>query len=466
MSILIKNGTIVTSVSEYQADILVEGEKIAAIGKNLDSRARETVDASGKYILPGGVDNHSHFALPFGGTWTRGFETTPAAIVGGTTTVVDFAPQPEGLSIREAVSKHSEERAEGTSVVDFAFHGMVMDASDSLFEEIPSLAEAGIPTVKLFMAYKGTPFMVDDGILFRALETSKKTGVTIMVHAENGDLIDVLQKQCVEKGQVEPKYHAVSRPPTVETEATARAVGIAALADAPIFVVHVSCKGAMEAVRDAYQAGVAAYGETCPHYLTLGVDNLSRPDFEGAKYVCSPALRSPDHHEALWQALDRGWLQVVGSDHCGFNWKEQKHLGIDDFTKIPNGAPSVQYRLNILWTYGVRRGKISRQKLVDVYSTAPAKLNGLFPRKGDIAPGSDADLVIFDDTYEGVISVEDSLEGVDYCAFEGMEQKGRVEKIFLRGKLSVDDGRFVGEKGQGRLLKGEPFGSAYQGVCE
>ena len=272
----------------------MEDEKIAAIGKNAYGRGQETIDASGKYILPGGVDNDSHFALPFGGTWTRGFETTPAAIVGGTTTVVDFAPQPEGLSIKESVAKHSEERAERTSVVDFAFHGMVMNANESIFDEIPSLAAAGIPTVKLFMAYKGTPFMVDDSVLFRALEASKETGVTIMVHAENGDLIDALQKQCLDQGQVEPKYHAVSRPPIVEPEATTRAVAIADLAEAPIFVVHVSCKEAMEAVRNGYEAGVAAYGETCPHYLTLGIDNLSKPAFEGAKYVLpGPANAGP-----------------------------------------------------------------------------------------------------------------------------------------------------------------------------
>ncbi|MEW6080750.1 MAG: dihydropyrimidinase [Bacillota bacterium] len=461
MSLLIKNGTVVTSVGEQKADILIEGEKIAAIGKSLEGRAEEIIDASDRYILPGGIDQHSHFGLPFGGTWTRGFETTTAAIVGGTTTVVDFAPQPAGMSIRDAIRKHSEEKAEGVAVVDFAFHGMVMDVNETLFEEIPRLPEDGVPTLKLFMAYKGTPFMVDDATLFRALQASKNAGLTIMVHAENGDVIDVLQKQCVAAGQLEPKYHAVSRPPAVETEATARAMAIAKMAEAPIFVVHVTCREAMEAIRDAYIRGIRAYGETCPHYLTLSVDNLARPDFEGAKYVCSPALRSPEHHEALWQALDRGWLQVIGSDHCGFDWKEQKHMGKENFTKIPNGAPGVQYRLAVLWTYGVEAGRITRQKLVDLYSTAPAKFNGLFPQKGDIAVGSDADLVILDPKWEGVMSIETSLEGGDYCTYEGMKQKGRAEKVFLRGRLSVDDGKFVGEPGQGKPLKGEPFGAAY-----
>ncbi len=464
MSVLIANGTIVTSLGEYGADILVEGETIVAIGKGLDKRAAEVIDASGKYVLPGGVDNHTHFALPFGGTVTRGFETTPAAILGGTTTIVDYAPQPRGMSITDSVAKHDEERASGKSAVDYAFHGIVMDVTDGLFEEIPKLPERGIPTLKLFMAYKGTPYMVDDATLFKALQAAKKSGVTIMVHAENGDVIDLLQKQCVSSGQVDPKYHAVSRPPAVEAEATARAVAIAAMADAPIFVVHVSCREAMEAIRDAYIDGVSAYGETCPHYMTLGVDNLSKPNFEGAKYVCSPALRSPEHHAAMWQAIGKGWLQVVGSDHCGFDWKEQKHMGKDNFTKIPNGAPGVQYRLALLWTYGVETGKISRQKLVNVYATAPAKFNGLYPRKGDIAVGSDADIVIFDPQWEGTMSVNNSLEGVDFCAYEGMKQKGRVEKVFLRGNLSVDNGKFVGQAGQGRFLKGKPFGAAYQGL--
>jgi dihydropyrimidinase len=464
MSLLIKNGTIVTSTSEYKADILIRDEKIAAIGMNLDGQAQEIVDASGKYILPGGVDGHTHFAWPSGGIRTPGFETTPAAIVGGTTTVVDFAAQPHGLSIKEAVAKHAEEHAAGKSVVDYAFHGVIMDVNSHVFEEIPTLPDAGIATVKVFMTFKGTPLMVDDAALFRALQVSKKAGVTIMVHAENGDLVDVLQKQCLTAGLREPKYHAISRPPAVEAEATARALTIAALAEAPIFVVHVSCIEAMKAICNAYLSGTAAYGETCPQYLTLSVDNLSKPSFEGAKYVCSPALRSPQHHEALWQALDRGWLQVVGSDHCSFNWKHEKHMGFDDFTKIPNGAPGVQYRLAVLWTYGVESGKISRQRLVDVFATAPAKVNGLFPRKGDIAVGSDADLVIFDDRWEGVMSIKDSLEGVDYCAYEGMRQKGRVDKVYLRGKLSVDDGHFVGETGQGQYLKREPFGLAFQGI--
>ncbi|MHB0980514.1 MAG: dihydropyrimidinase [Thermoleophilia bacterium] len=464
MGLLIKSGTIVTAVEEYRADVLIEGGKIVAIGDNLESRATQVVDARGRYLLPGGVDQHTHFALPFGGTRTRGFETTTAAVVGGTTTIVDFAPQTPGLGIIDSVLKHEEEQAKGRSAVDYSFHGIVMDVSERLFDEMPRLPDQGIPTVKLFMAYKGTPFMVDDGTLFRYLRDARAHGITVMVHAENGDVIDVLQKACVRAGEVEPRFHAVSRPPLVEAEATARAMFLAAMAEAPIFVVHVSCRQAAEAIRTAYAAGQRAYGETCPHYLTLTVDNLAKPDFEGAKYVCSPALRTADHLEALWQAVGRGWLQVVGSDHCGFDWRSQKDMGREDFTKIPNGAPGVQHRMAVLWTHGVETGKISRQKFVDLCCTAPARFNGLFPRKGHIGVGADADMVVWDPGYRGRMTASDSLEGVDFTPYEGMQQKGRAQKVFLRGTLTVDDGAFVGSLGQGRWVKGEPYGAAYKGL--
>ncbi len=463
MSLLIKNGTIVTAADEYRADVLVDGEKIVAIGSGLDGRATRIVDAQGRYLLPGGIDQHTHFALPFGGTRTRGFETTTAAIVGGTTTIVDFAPQAAGLGLADSAIKHDEEQAKGKAATDYSFHGIAMDVSERLFDEIPTLADAGVPTVKLFMAYKGTPFMVDDATLYRYLRDAKAYGITVMVHAENGDIVDLLQKDCVKAGQLEPRYHALTRPPLVEAEATARAMSLAAMADAPIFVVHVTCREAAAAVRTAYLAGQRAYGETCPHYLTLTVDNLAKPDFEGAKFVCSPPLRSQEHLDALWQSVSRGWLQVVGSDHCGFDWATQKHIGRDDFTKIPNGAPGVQYRMALMWTHGVETGRITRQKFVDLCCAAPARFNGLFPRKGTIAVGSDADLVIWDAGYRGTMGVAGSLEDVDFSPYEGMEQKGRAEKVFLRGTLTADAGAFVGALGQGVWVKGEPFGAAYTG---
>lgn len=462
MSTLIRNGTVITAVDEYVGDILIEGEKIRAIGKNLDVKADNIIDAKGKYIMPGGVDQHTHFDFSFGDATVFGWEGSNAALVGGTTTVVDFVNQKIGWSMKDSVDEYVETKVNGKAMCDYSFHGVVYDPSDALFEEIPKLPEIGIPSIKLFMAYRGHPYHCDDAAIFKALQASKKAGVTIMVHAENADVIDVLQKQLVAKGKTEPKYHAVSRPPLVEAEATQRAIYLAMMADAPIFVVHVTCKEAMEVIRDAYIKGVPAYGETCSHYLVLDTDNLSKPNFEGAKYVCSPALRGEEHREALWEAIKKGWLKCVSSDHCSFSWKEHKVLGRDNFINIPNGAPGLQDRLAILWTYGVEKDKISRQKLVELFATVPAKINGLFPQKGTIAVGSDADIVIFDPEWKGVISNKTSLHGVDYSSYEGMEQIGRAEKVFLRGNLTVDDGKFIGELGQGQFIPGKPFGLAYQ----
>jgi dihydropyrimidinase len=464
MATLIKNGTIVTAAEEFTGDILIEGEHIKAMGRGFDRGAAEVIDATGKYVLPGGIDGHTHFSIPFMGTSTAGFDTTPGAIVGGTTTIVDFAPQPQGMSLMDSIAKHREEKAEGKSAVDFGFHAMVMDAQDGIFEEPPALVKAGIPTIKLFMAYKGTPFNVDDATLFRMLQKTKAVGMLTMVHAENGDVIDVLQRQLLAQKKTDPQYHATSRPPVVEAEATARATLLAKTAGAPVFVVHVSCAEAMIAIRDAKNQGIAAFGETCPHYLTLSVESLAKPNFEGAKYVCSPALREPLHHDQLWQALQQGWLQIVGSDHCGFNFKGQKEMGRGDFTKIPNGAPGVENRLAILYTYGVQTGTLSLQRMVDVFATAPAKFYGLYPRKGSITVGADADIIVFDPSYTGKISVETSLQGVDFNTYEGFEQRGRPEKVFLRGQLTVDGGKFVGKIGQGKFLERKPWGLAYTGL--
>lgn len=465
MATLIRNGTIVTAVERFKGDILIDGEKITAIGTGLEGRAEEIVDAEGKYILPGGIDGHTHFSLPFMGTSTAGFETTPAAIVGGTTTIVDFAPQPQGMSLLDSIAKHREEKAEGKSAVDFGFHAMVLDAHKGIFDEPPALVKAGIPTIKLFMAYKGTPFYSDDSTIFQMLQKTKHVGMLTMLHAENGDVIDILQKQLIANGNTDPQYHATSRPTVVEAEATARATSLASVANAPVFVVHISCAEAMTAVRDARHQGITAFGETCPHYLILSVDNLAKPNFEGAKYVCSPPLRDSWHHNRLWEAIQQGWLQVVGSDHCGFNFKGQKEMGRGDFTKIPNGAPGVENRLAILYTYGVLTGKLSLERMVDVFATAPAKFYGLYPRKGSISVGADADIVILDPEYTGKINVETSLQGIDFNAYEGFEQKGRPEKVFLCGNLSVKDGKFVGKLGQGKFLERQPYGLAYATLC-
>lgn len=464
MSTLIKNGTIVTSEGEQKADLYMEGESIKAIGQDLPVQADEVIDASGKYVLPGGVDQHVHFSFSYKGSKTRGFETSNAAAAGGTTTVIEFVNQVQGKGLIDTIEDYRKTDADGIAMVDYSFHPVMTDPRDEVIEEIPKLADAGYPTMKLFMAYKGQFFHADDDAILKALQKGKEAGVTIMVHAENADMIDVLTKQLIAEGKTGPYYHAVSRPPVVEAEATRRAIYLAELADAPLYVVHVTCIEALEEIKAACDRGQRIFGETCAHYLVLDESDLAKPDYEGAKYVCSPALRTKEHRDALWEAVDRKWLNAISSDHCGFDFAEQKHMGYGEgksFADIPNGAPSLQNRLNILWTYGVCEGRISRSRLVDLYATMPAKNNGL-DKKGQLAVGFDADVVIFDPDYEGVISYKTNLEGVDYSAFEGMKQKGRPETVFLRGKKIVEDAKYVGQKGQGKLIHCKPYGAAYK----
>ena len=462
MSMLIKNGVVVTAFEEFKADVFVEDGKIKALGKDLKVEAREVVDAKGMYVLPGGIDQHVHFSFDYKGSKVRGFETSNAAAVGGTTTVIEFVNQVVGKGMLDSIEDYRKSEVDGTAMVDYSFHGIITDPRPEVFKEMKSLAEAGYPTIKLFMAYKGMFFHADDDAILSALLEAKEAGVTIMVHAENADAIDVLQKKLVAEGKTDPYYHAVSRPPLVEAEATKRAIYLAQMADAPIYIVHVSCKEAMEEIRDSYVSGVPVYGETCSHYLVLDESNLAKPNFEGAKYVCSPALRTRDHHEALWEGINMGWLNAVSSDHCGFDWKEQKHMGHHSFTDIPNGAPGLENRLSVLWTYGVEKNKLSRTKLVDIFSTTPAQINGLSHRKGHLGVGYDADIVIFNPDYKGIMSNETSLHNVDYSPYEGMEQIGRVEKVFLRGNKIVDNGQYIGNEVKGELIKGKPFGLCYE----
>ncbi|MFA7660206.1 MAG: dihydropyrimidinase [Anaerovoracaceae bacterium] len=465
MSVLIKNGTIVTADSEFIGDIYVEGQSIKAIGEELKMQADEVVDASGKYILPGGVDQHVHFSFTYKGSKVRGFETSNAAAVGGTTTLIEFVNQVQGKGLVESIDDYRKTDADGIAMVDYAFHSVMTDPRPEVIEEIPKLADAGYPTMKLFMAYKGMFFHADDDAILKALFKGKEAGITVMVHAENAEMIDVLSKKLIAEGNTAPYYHAVSRPPVVEAEATRRAIYLAELAEAPLYVVHVSAKEALEEIKQAFGRGQAVYGETCSHYLVLDTEDLAKPGFEGAKYVCSPALRTKEHRDVLWQAVDRKWINAISSDHCGFDYEKQKHMGAGEgksFADIPNGAPSLQNRLNILWTYGVCEGRISRSRLVDLFATMPAKINGL-EKKGQIEIGYDADLVIFNPNYEGTISVANNLEGVDYCPFEGFAQKGRSETVFLRGNKIVDAGKYIGTKGQGRFIAGKPYGYAYGG---
>jgi len=463
MSTLIKNGTILTAEGETKSDLLLENGKITKIGKALADRADETIDASGKYVMPGGVDQHVHFSFTYNGSKVRGFETSNAAAAGGTTTVIEFVNQVKGKGLVESIDEYRRDNAEGIAMVDYAFHSVMTDPRPEVIDEIPKLADAGYPTMKLFMAYKGMFFHADDDAILKALYKGKDAGVTVMVHAENDQMIDVLTKQLIAQGKTGPYYHAVSRPPVVEAEATRRAIYLAKLANAPLYVVHVTCADALEEIMAASARGQSVFGETCSHYLTLDTSDLAKPGFEGAKYVCSPALRTEEHREALWRAISRKWLNAVSSDHCGFDYAKQKHMGFGEgksFADIPNGAPGLQNRMNILWTYGVCTGRISRERFVDLVATTPAKINGLV-NKGRIAIGCDADVVVFDPDYRGTISVENNLEGVDYCPFEGFEQKGRAETVFLRGEKIVERGAYAGHKGQGRFIPGEPYGLAY-----
>lgn len=461
MSLLIKNGTITTSVDEFTGDIYIEGGKIKEIGRDISKHAEKIVDVSGKYVLPGGVDQHVHYTADFKGEKVRGFETSNAAVVGGTTTIVEFINQEQGKGLIETIEKYDSEEFSPQAMVDYCFHGVVCDPSDKLFKEIPKLPEIGVSTVKLFMAYKGMPTHSNDETIFKVLKAAKEAGVTVMVHAENGDMVEVLQKQYVEKGKTSPYYHAESRPIIVEVEATQRAIQLARLADAPIYIVHVTAKEVMEVIRESNNNGISVFGETCTHYLMLDKSDLARSNFEGAKYVCSPALRTKNDRNGLWEGIHKGWLNAVSSDHCGYDWGKQKHLGINDFTEIPNGSPGVQDRLAILWTYGVNTGRISRQKLVDLYATTPAKNIGLDYRKGHIGVGYDADIVIYDPAHNSVITNETSLHGVDFNIYEGMKKEGKIDKVFLRGKLVVENGMFIGQKGDGKFIKSRPFGRCY-----
>lgn len=456
MGLLIKNGTIVSAIDEFVGDILVEDEKIREVGVDLPAEGHEVVDATGKYIFPGGVDEHVHMG-PFN---SYSFETSHAAVVGGTTTIVDFAPQFEGMGLIESKDKHNRERAAGISTADYSFHTMVMDTDEKLLEEIPHLAENGLGTIKLLMAYNGTPYHAEDDLIFKVMKIARDHGITVMLHCENGQVIVELEKQLVAQGETLPINWSYSRPALVEDEATRRAVYFAELADCPTFIVHVTTEGALNHIKDAQERGLSVYGETCTHYLTLNESYLDTTDMEGAKYVCAPALRPEPHQEALWKGVRDNDLIAVSSDHAayvgGFEAKSKFQ-----FPNIPPGAPGMQERLAMLWTQGVEKGRISRQRFVEIFATNPAKFVGLYPQKGVISPGADADIVVYDPEYRGMITHADSYEGTDYSTYEGFEKIGIADKVYLRGKLVAERGKLVGEKGNGRYLEAKPYGLVY-----
>lgn len=467
MKTLIKNGTIITAENEYRGDILIEDEKITAIGLDLKEAADKVIDARGKYVMPGGIDQHTHFEAlcTTGDKDTAGYETTKAVIVGGTTTIVDYAPQDPGKGLLESAQYRIEHRAKGKSCVDYALHALITEPTEEMYREISQLPQHGISSIKAFMAYKGSPLHVDDGTLLRVMEESKKAGVTVFIHAENAEIIDMLQKKFIAQGKTAPRYHIESRPPLVESEATRRAIYLAEQIDVPIYIVHISCQGALEAVAAAQQNKQRVFGETCTQYLTLTKEALYTDQFdEAAKFVCSPALRDKEDIAAMWKGLKEGSLSAIVSDHCGIDLAEMKQAGRERFTDIPNGAPGAADRIPVIWTEGVMKGKISRQKFVEVCATLPAKINGIYPRKGAIVVGADADIVIFDPDYRGRITWEANPNGVDYNIYQGRELLGRPDTVLLRGEVMVEGGVFVGEAGQGQFIESKAFAGCYEGL--
>src|SRR6201997_219361 len=452
------NGRVVTATDTYASDIAISNGKIEAIGKNLPrDNAKKIIDAANKYVLPGGIDVHTHLDMPFGGTpLSDDFETGPrAAVFGGTTTLIDFAIQYKGQTLRTAFDTWMQ-KASGRAVSDYAFHCIITELGAAQLEVMNALVREGVTSFKLFMAYPGV-FMLDDASIFKAFRATAQNGGLVCMHAENGGAIDGSVQRGLAEGKKAPKYHALPRPTRAEAGATARAIALAEMAGAPVYIVHMSCNDALEKVREARDRGLPVYAETCPQYLYLSLENMDAPGFEGAKYVFTPPLREKWHQEKLWQGLARDTLQVVSTDHCPFCFKEQKEMGKDDFTKIPNGGPGIEHRLSLIYTGGVHRKRFSPNRFVQLVSTAPAKLFGLYPRKGTIAVGSDADLVIFDPNEEQVISVKTHHMRVDYSMFEGIQIKGVPKTVLSRGRAVIDAGQFVGRPGSGQFLRRQTY---------
>ncbi|EWM12444.1 dihydropyrimidinase [Kutzneria sp. 744] len=456
MSILIKGGTVLSSTGSVAADVVVDGERVTAVvaPDSWPGNADTVIDASGKYVLPGGIDGHTHMEMPFGGTFSADtFETgTTAAAWGGTTTIVDFAVQAKGTSLLSTLDKWHE-KADGNCAVDYGFHMIVSDVNDGTLKEMDACVDAGVNTFKMFMAYPGV-FYSTDGEILLAMQRARANGGTIMMHAENGIAIDQLVAQAIAAGRTDPVQHGLTRPPELEGEATHRAIQLAKVTGAPLYIVHLSAAQALEAVAEARNTGQNVFAETCPQYLFLSIEDLARPDFEGAKFVASPPLREKSHQGALWQGLRTNDLSVVSTDHCPFCFVEQKELGRGDFSKIPNGMPGVEHRMDLIYQ-GVVGGELTLQRWVEVTSTTPARMFGLYPRKGVIAPGSDADIVVYDPAAKQTLSATTHHMNVDYSAYEGLEITGRVDTVLSRGRVVVDSGGWHGAKGHGRFLSRE-----------
>jgi dihydropyrimidinase len=459
MSVLIKGGRILTAADDYVADVYAEDETITLIGESLDVAADKVIDASGKYILPGCVDPHTHLDMPFGGTVTIDDVESgqTAAAFGGTTTHVDFVIQPQGATFAQALDEWRA-KANGKQVIDMGYHMAVTDLEEGgTLEELSQLPDEGVTSYKLFMAYKGA-LMVDDETLFRTMEVAAETGALVMVHAENGDVIDVLVKQALAAGNTKPLYHALTRPPEAEGEATNRAIQLARLAGSPLYVVHVTCREAVEPIARARDKGWNVWGETCTQYFFNSLEDIAKPDFEGAKYVYSPPVRDKSNWDVLWNAVRTDILSAISTDHCAFLWDGQKTLGKDDFSKIPNGAPGLENRLQMIHEFGVRGGRITLNRMVELLATSPAKLFGLYPRKGTVAVGSDADLVVFDPEKRVTITAASQHSKSDYNLFEGTEVTGSPEVVLLRGHVLVENDELAAKPGIGQYIARARFG--------
>jgi dihydropyrimidinase len=467
MATLIHNGTVVNSDGRQAADVLIENDKISEVRSGIDTTGHTVVDATGLFVIPGGVDAHTHMDMPFGGTVSADdFLTgTRAAAIGGTTTIVDFAIQARGTRMRDALDLWRA-KAEGKACIDYGLHMIVTDlgseAGKQGLADMDDMVREGVASFKLFMAYPNV-LMVDDGTIFRALQQTSKNGAIICMHAENGSVIDTIVQQTLADGKTAPIYHALTRPTIAEAEAVNRCIAMAEIAGTPVYIVHLSSEDALNQVREARERGLPAFAETCPQYLLLSIeDQMPGKSFEEAKYVFTPPLREKKNQPKLWDGLVRDHLQVVSTDHCPFCFSDQKQLGKDDFTKIPNGGPGVEHRLQLIYHHGVSAGKISLERFVEITSTAPARIFGMYPKKGVLAKGSDADVVLWDPNAEHVISAKTHNMRVDYSMFEGWRVKGNARRVFSRGELIVDGGRYIGAEGRGQYLRREARGGAWR----
>jgi len=461
-ALLIRNGTLVTDLHTYGADILINRDRIHDIAPNIPLEAADRViDATNMLVMPGGIDVHTHLDMPFGGTTSADdFETgTKAAAFGGTTTLIDFAIQAKGTKMRDALDTWWK-KAEGKTCIDYGLHMIVTDLGTSGLEDMDDLVSEGVASFKLFMAYPNV-LMVDDATIFKALSQTAKNGALVCMHAENGGVIDTIIQRTLAEGKTAPIYHALTRPTRAEAEAVHRSIALAEIAGAPVYIVHLSSEDALNQVREARDRGLPVFAETCPQYLLLSIEELERPNFEGAKYVFTPPLREKHNLPKLWDGLKHDHLQVVSTDHCPFCFADQKQLGKDDFTKIPNGGPGIENRLQLIHHHGVTTGKISLNRFVELVSTTPAKLFGMYPRKGALAVGSDADIVVWDPDAEHTISAATHHMRVDYSMFEGFRVTGNARQVLSRGEVIIENGKFLGKPGRGHYLRRSARGGAW-----